>query len=44
MENTLKKEYFIYVRDHSESDSEAAGKLGLAPPNYHRMCKEMGLK
>jgi DNA-binding NtrC family response regulator len=44
MENTLKKEYFIFVRDHCRSDSEAAGKLGLAPPNYHRMCKEMGLK
>jgi len=44
MENSLKKEYFIFVRDHSASDSEAAGKLGLAPPNYHRMCKEMGLK
>ncbi len=44
MENSLKKEYFIFVRDHSTSDSEAAGKLGLAPPNYHRMCKELGLK
>lgn len=44
MEHSLKKEYFQFVRDHSESDSEAAGKLGLAPPNYHRMCKEIGLK
>lgn len=44
MENSLKKEYFSFVRNNSGSDSEAAGKLGLAPPNYHRMCKEMGLK
>jgi DNA-binding NtrC family response regulator len=44
MENSFKKKYFLFVRNHSDSDSEAAGKLGLAPPNYHRMCKELGLK
>jgi DNA-binding NtrC family response regulator len=44
MENSFKKEYFTFVREHSGSDSEAAQKLGLAPPNFHRMCKELGLK
>jgi two-component system, NtrC family, response regulator AtoC len=44
MERLMREKYFRFVRDHSESDAEAAKKLGLAPPNYHRMCKEMGLK
>jgi len=44
MEHLLREKYFIFVREHSKSDAEAAKKLGLAPPNYHRMCKEMGLK
>lgn len=44
MEHLLREKYFVYVREHSKSDAEAAKKLGLAPPNYHRMCKEMGLR
>jgi DNA-binding NtrC family response regulator len=44
MERSFKEEYFQFVRDNSSSDSDAAGKLGLAPPNYYRMCKELGLK
>lgn len=44
MERQVRKKYFIFVRKHSSSDAEAAKKLGLAPPNYHRMCKELGLK
>ncbi len=44
MERDLREKYFMFVRDHSESDSDAAKKLGLAPSNYHRMCKELGLK
>jgi len=44
MERTVREQYFTYVRKHSASDAEAAKKLGLAPPNYHRMCKELGLK
>ena len=44
MENQFRKKYFHFVRDHSASDAEAARKLGLAPPNYYRMCKELGLK
>ena len=44
MEGIFRKKYFTFVRKHSSSDAEAARKLGLAPPNFHRMCKELGLK
>ena len=44
MERKFREKYFNYVRDFSESDADAAKKLGLAPPNFHRMCKELGLK
>jgi DNA-binding NtrC family response regulator len=44
MERTLREKYFRFVRKSSVSDAEAAKKLGLAPPNYHRMCKELGIK
>jgi DNA-binding NtrC family response regulator len=44
MERELRKSYFEFVRSHSSSDAETARKLGLAPPNYYRMCKEIGIK
>ena len=44
MERVVREKYFSYVRENSSSDTEAASKLGLAPPNFHRMCKELGLK
>lgn len=44
MEKIFREKYFKYVRKQSDSDAEAAKKLGLAPPNYSRMCKELGLK
>jgi two-component system response regulator AtoC len=44
MERVFRKKYFTYIRKNSTSDADAARKLGLAPPNYHRMCKELGLK
>ncbi len=44
MERSVREQYFGYVRSHSSSDAEAAKKLGLAPSNFHRMCKELGLK
>jgi len=43
-ERNIKYNYFKFVRDNSSSDADAASKLGLAPPNYHRMSKELGLK
>jgi len=44
MERLMREKYFYYVRETSSSDTEAANKLGLAPPNFYRMCKELGLK
>lgn len=44
MERLLREEYLNFVRNGSASDAEAAKKLGLAPSNYYRMCKELGLK
>ena len=44
MERVLRERYFKFVRLNSDSDTDAANKLGLAPPNYYRMCKELGLK
>ncbi|RKY82358.1 sigma-54-dependent Fis family transcriptional regulator, partial [candidate division KSB1 bacterium] len=44
VEKEFRKRYFTYVRNKTRSDAEAAGMLGLAPPNYYRMCKELGLK
>ena len=44
VEKKVRRQYFQYVRKHTTSDAEAARKLDLAPPNYHRMCKELGLK
>ncbi len=44
VEKAFRKEYFQLVRERTQSDADAARLLGLAPPNYHRMCKELGLK
>lgn len=44
VEREIKSDYFNFVRKNSKSDSEAARMLGLAPPNFYRMCKELGIK
>jgi transcriptional regulator with GAF, ATPase, and Fis domain len=44
MERLFRAKYFKYVRSISSSDSSAAERLELAPSNYFRMCKELGLK
>ncbi len=44
IEKELRQKYFTFIRENSLSDAEAAQKLGLAPPNYYRMSKELGLK
>ena len=44
MEKIFRTKYFKYVRSISNSDSSAAEKLGMAPSNFYRMCKELGLK
>ncbi|GJQ64177.1 MAG: acetoacetate metabolism regulatory protein AtoC [Melioribacteraceae bacterium] len=40
----LHKKYLTYVRENSNSDAHAAEQLGMAPSNFHRICKEHGLK
>jgi two-component system, NtrC family, response regulator AtoC len=44
MEVLVREKYFTYIRRKCNSDAEAAKVLGLAPPNYHRMTKELGIK
>jgi two-component system, NtrC family, response regulator AtoC len=44
IEKIFRSKYFKYVRSISSSDSHAAERLGLAPSNFYRMCKELGLK
>lgn len=44
MEKKLRAQYFRHVRQLTSTDAEAARILGLAPPNYLRMCRELGLK
>jgi two-component system, NtrC family, response regulator AtoC len=44
IERIFRTNYFKYVRSISSSDSNAADRLGLAPSNFYRMCKELGLK
>lgn len=44
LEKEFKIEYIKYVRNNSSSDAEAADKLGLAPSNFHRLCKDLGIK
>jgi two-component system response regulator AtoC len=44
MEKAFRLKYFKYVRSISNSDANAAEKLGIAPSNFYRMCKELGLK
>ncbi len=44
IEKIFRTKYIKYVKSISRSDSSAAEKLGLAPSNFYRMCKELGLK
>lgn len=44
IERKFRRAYVEHVRNSSSSDAEAADKLGIAPSNYHRLCKEVGLK
>ncbi|HVO72437.1 MAG TPA: sigma-54 dependent transcriptional regulator [Ignavibacteriaceae bacterium] len=44
MENIFRWRYFNYVKDKTNSESEAARKLGIAPSNFYRMCNKLGMK
>jgi len=43
-ETHFRREYIRFVRSHCRTDAEAAQKLDLAPPNYYRITKDLGLK
>jgi len=43
-EREFKINYCKFAQKISKNDSEAAMKLGLPPSNFHRLCKEIGLK
>ncbi len=40
----FRKRFIQFVRKNSRTDTEAANKLGIARSNFHRLCKELGLK
>lgn len=44
IETDFRREYIRFVRSLCKTDAEAAQRLGLAPPNYFRISKELGLK
>jgi DNA-binding NtrC family response regulator len=44
LEKQVRIKYVEFIRKNSKSDAEASLKLGIAPSNYNRMCKELGLK
>jgi len=39
-----KSEYIQFVREYSESDTDAADKLGIAQPNFSRLIKTLNLR
>ena len=44
IDKVFRRKYIEFVRRHSRTDMESATKLGMAPSNFHRMCKELGIK
>jgi DNA-binding NtrC family response regulator len=44
IERDFRKQYIQLVMKKTESDAEAARLLGLAPSNYHRLLKKIGIK
>jgi transcriptional regulator with GAF, ATPase, and Fis domain len=43
-EAVFREQYLLFARTHSSSDAEAARKIGLAPSNFLRMMKDLGMK
>lgn len=43
-EEAFRRKYLVFVRERCASDAEASRKLGLAPSNYSRMIKSLGIK
>lgn len=43
-ENAARSKYVQFIRANCENDRQAAEKLGIAPPNFSRLCKELNLR
>ncbi len=43
-EKKAREKYVKFVRENSNSDNEAARKLGMAPSNYSRMIKDLDIR
>lgn len=43
LETQIQKKYFRFVLSQTRTRAEAARLLGMAPPNFHRLCKKLGL-
>lgn len=43
-EQVFREKYILFVRHHSATDAEAASKLAVAPSNYSRMIRDLGMK
>ncbi len=44
MDKIFKHKYIEFIRSNSRTETEAAEKLGMAPSNFYRLCKELGVK
>lgn len=44
IEAEFRKQYIQLIMNKTDSDAEAARLLGLAPSNYHRLLKKIGIK
>lgn len=43
-EKIFREKYLLFVRTNSRTDADAAKQLGVAPSNYSRMIKDLGMK
>jgi len=44
MDRKFRKAYIQHILKYSKNDSDAAEQLGMAPSNFYRSCKDLGLK
>ncbi|NHZ85070.1 MAG: response regulator [Planctomycetia bacterium] len=44
MDRKFRQKYIKFIISQSKTDTEAAEKLGMAPSNFYRTCKKLGIK
>jgi len=44
MDRLFRRKYIEFILRQCQTDTEAAEKLGMAPSNFYRSCKELGIK